>query len=252
MLNLIDLHNKHVLVTGASSGIGKEVSIQLSRLGANVSMVARSYDKLNDVITQLEGSGHHFYPFDLCQIDGISGLMLEVVKNGGALDGFVHCAGITVNRPLRMFRYEEEHRVMLTNFYSFLEISKNITKKNYFNAGLSIVAISSISSTLCRASQITYSASKAALNAAVKCMALELSSKKVRVNAILPAMIKTQMYEEHKSRYNRDDDFFKKGGAIGAGEPTDVANLIAFLLSDASKFITRDEIELTGGYYGQL
>ena len=86
----------------------------------------------------------------------------------------------------------------------------------------------------------------------MKCMALELSDKGIRVNAILPAMIRTDMYEEHKKRYGRDDDFFKKGGAMGAGEPIDVANMVAFLLSDMAKFVTRDEIELTGGYYGQL
>lgn len=252
MDKLIDLVNKHVLITGASSGIGRETAIHLGRLGASISVVARREKELSSLCAVLPGRGHKYFPYDLIDINGIPGLIKNIVAENGPIDGFVHCAGVTVNRPLKMFNFEEEHKVMLVNYYSFIEISKMVSKKGNFNRGMSIVAISSISSVLCRQGQLTYSSSKAALNAAVKCMALELSEKGIRVNAILPAMIKTAMYEEHKERYDRDDDFFKKGGAMGAGEPLDVANMVAFLLSDMAKFVTRDEIELTGGYYGQL
>lgn len=252
MKETINLEKKHILVTGASSGIGQEMAIRLSSLGAKISMTARREERLKCVFEMLEGEDHHYFPGDLADLSTLPGLVKAVTEAGGMLDGFVHCAGVTVNRPLKMFNYAEEHKVMLVNFYSFLEISRLISRRGFFNHGMSIVAISSISSVLCRPAQITYSASKAALNAAVKCMALELSDKGIRVNAILPAMIKTEMYEEHKKRYNRDDGFFKKGGAMGAGDPVDVANMAAFLLSDMAKFVTRDEIELTGGYYGQL
>ncbi|MDY2984831.1 MAG: SDR family oxidoreductase [Synergistes jonesii] len=252
MDKLIDLEGKHILITGASSGIGRETTLHLSRLGAKVSVVARRENELKNLCETLSGEGHRYFRFDLTDISGIPPLVKDIVAGGGPLDGFVHCAGITVNRPLKMFSFADEHKVMLVNYYSFVEISKIISRRGNFNRGMSIVAISSISSVLCRQGQLTYSSSKAALNAAVKCMALELSEKGIRVNAILPAMIKTAMYEEHKERYDRDDDFFKKGGAMGAGEPLDVANMVAFLLSDMARFVTRDEIELTGGYYGQL
>lgn len=252
MEELIDLKGKHILITGASSGIGRATALRLGSLGAKLSLVARRENELKTVCSALPGEGHKYYQYDLTNIDGIAALVHSIVDENGMAGGFVHCAGITVNRPLKMFSFAEEHKVMLVNYYSFIELSKQLSKRGNFAKGMSIVAISSISSVLCRQGQLSYSSSKAALNAAVKCMALELSDKGIRVNSILPAMIRTEMYEEHKKRYGRDDDFFKKGGAMGVGEPIDVANMAAFLLSDMAKFVTRDEIELTGGYYGQL
>ena len=252
MINPMDLTGKFVMVTGASSGIGRETAIQCSKLGAKVVVVARREKELRETIDLMNGKGHNYYTFDLSNVGGIEDLVSKIVKENGPFDGFVHSAGISSNRPIQMFKYDKVHDVMIVNFYSFLELVRVISKKNNFNPGLSIVGISSIASIACKPSQTVYSASKAAMNAAIKCLALELSSKKIRINALIPSMISTNMWKHYKAAYNRDENFYKTGGSLGVGEPVDVALMAAYLLSDAAKFITRDEIQITGGYHGQV
>ncbi len=252
MINPMDLTGKLVLVTGASSGIGRETAIQCSKLGARVVVVARREKELRETIDLMDGNGHAHYTFDLANIDGIEEIVSNLVKENGPVDGFVHSAGIASTRPIQMFTHDKVHDLMVVNFYSFLELIRIISKKKNFNPGLSIVGISSIASITCKSGQTVYSASKAAMNAAIKCLALELSSKKIRINALIPSMIATSMWERYKAAYNRDETFYKTGGSLGVGQPSDVALMAAYLLSDAAKFITRDEIQITGGYHGQV
>lgn len=252
MLNPMDLTGKVVLVTGGSSGIGREICILCSRLGARIAMVARREEQLLETLRLMEGSGHTYYSFDLSDIDETEALVSGLAEENGRFDGFVHCAGVSLSRPVKMLDHANLHNVMKINFYSFIELVRAISKKKNFNPGLSIIGISSMASVICKPGQTAYSASKAAMNAAIKCMALELSSKEIRINSILPGMIATEMWELHKATYNRDESYYRTGGALGVGVPADVANMAAFLLSDASKFITRDEIHVAGGYHGQV
>jgi NAD(P)-dependent dehydrogenase (short-subunit alcohol dehydrogenase family) len=248
----MDLTGKFVMVTGASSGIGRETAIQCSKLGAKVVIVARREKELGETIDLMDGKGHSYYTFDLSNVGGIEDLVSKIVKENGPFDGFVHSAGISVKRPVMMLKYKDLHEAMLINFYSFFELVRVISKKNNFNPGFSIVGISSIASITCKPGQAGYSASKAAMNAAMKCMALELSSKNIRINTILPGMISTDMWQRYKTLHNRDERHYKTGGALGVGQPEDVAYMAAYLLSGAAKFITRDEIQITGGYHGQV
>ncbi|NCA80748.1 MAG: SDR family oxidoreductase [Sphingobacteriia bacterium] len=252
MINPMDLTGKIVLITGASSGIGRETAIQCSKLGARLVVVARREKELREAIDLMDGKDHSYYTFDLANIEGIEDLVSKIVKENGPIDGFVHSAGIGSTRPIHIFTHDKVHDVMVVNFYSFLELVRIISKKNNFNPGLSIVGISSMASITCKTGQTAYSASKAAMNAAIKCLALELSSKKIRINALLPSMIATSMWERCKSDYNRDESYYKTGGGLGVGQPLDVAQMAAYLLSDAAIFITRDEIQITGGYHGQV
>lgn len=252
MINPMDLTGKLVLVTGGSSGIGREICIFCSRLGARIAMIARREDKLSETLGLMEGFGHTYYSFDLSDIEGTDALVSRLVDENGRLDGFVHCAGVSPSRPVKMLDHANLHNVMKINFYSFIELVRAVSKMKNFNPGLSIIGISSIASVTCKPGQTAYSASKAAMNAAMKCMALELSSKKIRINSILPGMIATEMWELYKATYNRDEGYYRTGGALGVGGPDDVANMAAFLLSDAAKFITRDEIHVAGGYHGQI
>ena len=252
MINPMDLSGKKILVTGASSGIGKETALHAARLGASVIMIARGEDLLQETLNQMEAGDHRYYPADLSQIDQIEELTARIRVDNGPFDGFVHCAGITENRPIKMFKYENVHRLMLINFYSYIELIRCITKRGAYNEGMSIVGISSIAAVTCKAAQTIYAASKAAMNTATKCLAMELSSKNIRLNTIVPAMIETDMSKKYMERYNRTNDFFKADGGMGVGEPIDVANMAVYLLSGAAKFITRSEIEITGGYHGQV
>jgi len=139
---------------------------------------------------------------------------------------------------------------MSVNFYSFLEISKQFSKKKYNDNGGSIVAISSIASKVGARGLTAYCASKGAIESAVRAMSLELALKNIRVNSICPSMIETQIYADLKDLVNNKDfeDELKKRQILGVGKPEDVAYVAAFLLSDASQFITGTSINVDGGY----
>ncbi len=249
MYNLIDLSNKHILITGASSGIGIETAILVSKLGARVSLVGRSKQTLESVFSQLDGTGHNLFEFDLTNLNEIEFLIKSVVENSGIIDGFVHSAGIEMTRPLKMLKVNLYKDVFDINTISALEITRLISKNNIINNGASIIFISSIVGILGQAGKTAYSASKGALIAASKCLSLELASKGIRVNTILPALVETEMSSKILESLSEDSKYnILKMHPLGFGKAIDVANSAAFLLSPASKWITGVEFIVDGGY----
>lgn len=249
MMNPMDLTGKKIIVTGASSGIGRETCILLSKLSAKVIMIARREEKLKDTLSELNGLEHLYYCYDLKDIDGIENMIKQIIKKNGPVDGFVHSAGIGNYRPLNMIKPKFLREVMEVNFYSFVEIVRCITKRNCFNEGMNIVGVSSISSQQGNQTKTAYCASKAAMDAAIRCMAKELAPKKVRVNSVVPALIKTKLYDVFLDMGSDSEDAKNVMARqyLGLGEPIDVANMIAYLLSDAAKFITGTSIPIDGG-----
>lgn len=248
MINPMDLTGKTILVTGASDGIGKATSVLLSQLGARVIMVARNEAKLQSAIETLDGSQHRWFIYDLKEIEGIELFIKGLVKELGPFDGFVHCAGIGTMRPLNMLKYTYLHDIMLINFYSFIEVSRCISKKGRFGDKMSIVGISSISSIEGYKAKTAYCASKAAMDGAIRAMAKELAEKNIRINSIIAGFIKTEMFERYKERTGtQEDDVQFDKYCLGLGEPVDVANAIAFLLSDSSRIITGTGLVVDSG-----
>ncbi len=246
MKQMIDLTKRRILVTGASSGIGRETAILLSELGAEVVLIGRNEERLASTVSQMQGEKHSIIAYDLKNIEGIEELIQSIVNESGKrLDGMVHCAGMTRITSLRMLDYKKLEEVMRVNFYSFVELVKQYSNKKNNNGG-SIVAVSSVAALKADKGQIAYGSSKAAVNTAIIAMAKELAKKNIRVNGVMPGFIRTQMSE----------DFFLKAGdevdtrqLLGIGAPIDVANMIAFLLSDASKFVTGANFRVDGGKY---
>ena len=247
MINPLDFTGKQILITGAAVGIGKETAILLSKLGARVILLDINEDGLREALSCLEGKGHHFFRYDLSDLDGIEPKIKEIVSTYGPFDGFVHCSGVRCRRPLSMITPKVLNEVMSLNFGSFVEIVRCITKKNHFNEGLSIVGISSISSQRGGSSVTAYAASKAAMDCAVRCLAKELASKKIRLNTVVPAQINTPAYAELLKMNGANDETLSRQ-YLGLGEPIDVANVIAFLLSNSSRFITGSAIPVDGGF----
>ena len=249
MKNVVDLNGKKILITGASSGMGAETAKLCSQLGAKLVLVARREEKLQEVLGQLEGEGHRYYAFDLSKVDEIEDFIKNLIAETGPLDGYVHSAGISSTRPLKMIKPNILREVMEINFNSFVEITRCITKRKSFNPGLSIVGISSISSTLGNQTKTAYCASKAAMDAVVRCFAKELAPNGIRANTVCPGMIDTAIYEKFKD--NAGDSYDAKMRMdrqyLGLGKPLDVANMIVFLLSDASRLITGANIGVDGG-----
>lgn len=249
MFNMVDLTDKKILITGASSGMGAETARLCSKLGAKIVMAARREEKLIEVEKTLEGSGHKYYVFDLSNVEQIEHFIKQIVSECGALDGFVHSAGIGSTRPLKLLKPNVLKAVMDVNYFSFVEIIRSITKRNCYNSGLSIVGISSIASQQGNQTKTAYSASKAAMDATVRCLAKELHRNKIRVNTVNPAWINTDIYQEFldNSGDSEDAKIIMSRQYMGLGEPIDVSNMIAYLLSDAAKFITGSNIVLDGG-----
>ena len=249
MINPMDLTGKLVLVTGASSGIGKETAIQISRLGARVVLVARRVEQLEETSKLMEGNSHKFYSFDLSKVETIEAFIKNVVSENGQFNGFVHCAGISPMRPLSMTKYENIITAMNVNFFAFVEIIRCITKKGCFYDGGSIVGISSVSSIKGNKSKLSYCASKAAMDAAIRCIAFELKDKKIKINSIMPGWVSTEMYEYYKDNFNNTNESNErlKRQFLGVSKPVEIANLVAFLLSDATNTITGTSVLIDGG-----
>ena len=250
MFDFLDLKDKRIFVTGASSGIGREIAILLSKLGAKTILAARNEERLKQTMNVLEGSDHGYYCFDFKEISGIEELMQHIVDDIGKLDGFVHCAGITKEIPLQLTVFEAIHEIMLTNFYSFIEITRVFAKKKINNNGGSIVVMSSTLSLVGASAMSAYSASKAAIDGAVRALARELHSKNIRINSVMPGGVKTSMGDKYLEAFG-DTEYAKysvQRQYMGIMEPSYIANLIAFLLSSASFYINGKAIPVDGGY----
>lgn len=250
MDNPMDLSGKYIMVTGASSGIGKGIAKFLSKLGANLIMLARSEERLKETLNALEPGDHSYYLLDLNRLDEIEGIFVKVCSQGRKLDGLVHSAGISLTIPLQYLKMNDLKNIMTVNFYSFMELVKQFSRKKYSNGGGSIVAVSSISSRVGARGLAAYCASKGALDSSIRALALDLAAKNIRINSVAPGIIDTQIYDDLKDIVNNNDfeEKLKERQLLGVGKPEDVAYAAAFLLSDASRFITGTSLVLDGGY----
>ena len=248
MNNFFSLQGQKILITGASDGIGKSTSILLSRFGAKLILVGRNPEKLISVQQMLEGEGHSLHSYDLRDIEGIEPFVKTLVEQHGPLDGFVHCAGISGLRPLKMTYYSYLHDMMLVNFYSFVELVRSLTLKGNFHKNMSIVSMSSAASLRGEKSKTAYSASKAAMDGAIRSMAKELADKSIRINSIVAGFVNTDMFERYKQKSGIDEsnEAFSKY-ALGLIQPDEIAQLIAFLLSEHAAHITGSGMVVDSG-----
>lgn len=250
MENIISLEERRIVVTGASSGIGKDTAILLSRMGAKIVLVARRKEKLCEVMDSLSGEGHAFYCADLRQIDEIEDLVKTIVAQQGKLDGLVYAAGVTIPIPLMQFKPEKVRDMFDINFFGFYEIVRQICKKGRFNEGMRIVGISSTAATIGNKTQSVYSASKAAMDGAVRSIAREVADKKICINTVAPGMTATDMYANYLNKNGEDsktNQELLRRQYLGIANTTDIANAIAYLISPAARFITGTSLLVDGG-----
>ena len=246
-MSLTSLNNKNILVTGASSGIGKETAILLSSLGANVIIAGRNAERLTLTFEQLVSTNNNIkLAFDVNDEDAVASIASQLPM----IDGIVHAAGIMQTLPFKFINRTAINEIINTNFLSPLFLTQAIVKAKRLNKGASLVFVSSIGGNIIGSKgNLMYSASKGALNAALKVLALEMAPQKIRVNNIAPGMVKTEMWNTENSLFSAEqlaDD--EKKYPLGYGEPIDVANAAAFLLSDAGKWITGSTLIIDGGF----
>ena len=243
---MIELSNRIILITGAGSGIGRETAIVASKLGARVVMLDVSEDGLKDTQAALSDAQHCYYVVDLTDTDAIGQTIKDIVGKYGAISGLVHCAGISSRKPLNVLKKEGFSNVMDVNFFAFVELVKQVTRKDRFTDGGSIVVMSSISSLKGYKAKTEYCVSKAAVDAFVRCMALELAPKRIRINSVMPGEVLTPMGVKSREIAVAAGTTIENA-PLGPTDPQEVANLIAFLLSDATKTITGTSICIDGG-----
>lgn len=244
------LSGKTILVTGASSGIGRECAVSFSKRGAKVILTGRNQEGLRSTASECNKYFDcAWYSYDLANLSGIGDLVSAVVEKHGPINGFLHAAGIQKTLPYTHNSVDDFHSIYDVNFLSAIELIKFLSKKNNKGYNPRYVLISSITAVVGRPGVVAYSASKGAMVSAVRTLSIELATKGIAINCISPGTIMTPLMESMMESLTEEQRQKRKEGfLIGLGQPSDVANTAIFLLSDASRWITGQNIVVDGGY----
>ncbi len=237
MINPMELTGKHIIITGASSGIGRQTCIQASKLGARISLIARNEERLAETISLMDGTGHKSYSYDLNNTGEIDALIQTIVNENSPIDGLVHCAGLGINRPLKLLKPDFLQNILAGHLFAFVEIVRACSAKKRANENASFVGISSVAAFHGNKTQGAYSAAKAAMNAVVHPFAKELAPKKIRINTIAFGMVETDMYKGFLESGGNNEELLNDQ-YLGIIPREYAANAICFLLSDMSKYMT--------------
>lgn len=245
MYNPFSLENKTILVTGASSGIGRAIAIECAKMGAKVVVTGRNETRLQETHSLLEGNQPDYIVADLSVNEDV----VRVSKELSTLNGLVNCAGLTKVAPFPFATRDSFEEVMNVNFFAPTELTRLLVKSKKIGKGSSIVFISSVSGVYCSAiASSIYSASKGAVNGLVKGIALDLASKGIRVNCVNPGMIDTHIFSEGKITQEQLKEDTERYPLRRYGKPEEVAYAVIYLLSDASSWTTGSNLLIDGGY----
>lgn len=250
MFNPLDLSAKLILVTGASSGIGRATALVLSRLGARVILTGRREQALQETLCAMEEpKNHSVFVADLTETDAIPSLVLQQVERAGApLQGIVHSAGVGKPMSIRMTSRLSVEAMMAINVYAALALLRAMSGKNVTSSrGGSVVLMSSVAALVASPGLVAYSGTKSALLGITKSAALEFASKRVRVNCIVPGYVKTPMLDQAEDAFVGFEQV-KNKQFLGLTEAEDIGVLAAYLLSDASRAVTGAAFLIDGGF----
>lgn len=243
--NPFSLKNKTILITGASSGIGKATALQCSKMGAKLIITGRNLERLKEVYNELEQNNHLIIQADLSNADDLELLVNSLEK----IDGLVHSAGILETTPFSFTSNKKLSETMRINFEAPFILTQKLIKTKKIKNNSSVVFVSSLSGYSTGAIGLSaYSASKGAICATVRVIALELAPKKIRVNSVCPGMVKTEMNSGNNKLFQEQlEEDELRNYPLGYGTADDIANTNVFLLSDASKWITGTNLVIDGG-----
>lgn len=248
MMSPFSLKGKTILVTGASSGIGRGIAIECSKMGAIVVLNARNEERLKETISMMDGDNHQMIIADISSQEEIDRLVAGVP----VLDGCVLCAGIPQVCPVKHFKRQDIEDIFSVNTFAPIMITSSLVKKKQIRKGSSVVLVESISGVFVGTKgDVSYNASKAALNGFLKGAALELAMQGIRINAVNPGLVPTNILtltnemfaESHHTDIMLDSYPLKRYGT-----PEDIAYGCIYLLSDASSWVTGTNLVIDGGY----
>jgi len=244
-MNAFDLSGKTILVTGASSGLGRQTAITASEFGARVVITGRNAQRLEETLSLLKGDGHQMEMADLTVQSDIDRLVAALP----ALNGVVHSTGISDLSPARFITSATINNTFSISFNASVLLTAGLLgKKKLTKDNCSIVFISSISTRYPFVGGAMYISAKAALEAYARVLALELAPKGIRVNCVAPAFVRTPMLDETATNYSQEAvNMIEARQIMGLGDPVDVANSIVYYLADASKWVSATSLVLGGG-----
>lgn len=251
--SFLDYAGRWVVVTGASSGLGRAVAVELVRHGARAILVGRDQARLEETAVEIGGGEHRILSLDLARHDLIAPEIARIHQETGPIYGLCHAAGVVDTRPLQSNKVETIQRQLDVNLLAGLELARVICRRDVMTPeGGSLLFISSVYGHVGMAGQIGYCATKGAMIVAVRAMAIELARRNIRVNSVSPGLVLTGMTEralgvlsdEHVER-------LKAAHPLGPGHPDDVARAVAFLLAPGTRWITGADLAVDGGYTAQ-
>lgn len=230
---------KTVLVTGASSGLGRHIAVTLARRGARLVITGRDIERLQATYADLPGHGHVSLVADLTHVDDRD----RLAQAAGVLNGVVHCAGLQKHCPVRQLSESLMIEMFQVNFLAPVMLTQRLLEANAVAQQGSIVFMLSTAAHIGTRGLGPYSAMKAGLLGMIKCLALEQAKRKIRVNGISPSAIATPMWDAHQTLLEEQ----KARHPLGLGTPDDVANGVVYMLSDASRWVTGTSLVMDGG-----
>lgn len=243
---------KNFLITGAGSGIGRQISIDLARMGAFIFLLDINKNELHETVKLCISEKTKIINADLCQLDSLEDILIAALE-GRHLDGLVHCAGVSQLSPLKTLDMNKALNTYLINSHAAIFLSKFCSSYRVSSKlGASFVFISSIYGHVGSSANSAYAMSKSAITGLVKSLAIELAPKKIRVNSIIPGFIETPMLSKLSENFEAEYvDRLKTLHPLGLGKVSDISNAILFLLSQKSRWITGSELVVDGGYTAQ-
>ena len=248
--NPMQLSGHRIMVTGASSGLGRACSQLIAQLGGEVILVARDKDRLAATHATLDNDSHQVEVFDLQDTESIPAWMKDIVGRGGKpVSGLVHCAGIEITMPIRTMKLSDYESMNTVNVTAGLQLAKGFRQRGVSSTPGSIVFISSVAAIKAKAGMVGYAAGKSALNGMARALAVELAREKIRVNVITAGLVRTEMANQmlHNMTESQINDVVNEH-LLGLGDPCDIANCVAFLLGEAGRWITGANFVVDGGY----
>lgn len=250
--NPFSLSGKNFLVTGAASGMGRAASVVLSKLGASLILADINSEGLKETRENTKPTDK-LLPIDLTKAPLIKDAILKIIPESGKLHGFVHFAGKPYISPLKTISEAKCAEIYSLNTYAALELAKIFTNRNvYAGEKGSIVFISSVYGVVGSAANVGYAMSKSALHGITKALSIELAAKGIRVNCVAPGFVKTKMMTDNNGSFSDGhDEVLNKLHPLGLGDPEDIAFSVAYLLSDAAKWVTGTILNIDGGFTAQ-
>lgn len=248
--NPFSLEGRNIIVTGASSGIGQQVAITCSYMGARIALIGRNKERLEQTRKQLEGDEHVVVSYDLTNLEGMKVMVAGIVSQMGPIDGLVNCAGISATLPFKLMSPNRVEEMFKTNVFATIELTKQVLgMKNVSKQGASVIFFASVMGCVGENAKSLYSLTKGALISGCRSLAVEYAPKKIRVNVVSPGVVETAI--NRNQPYLADPERRKATEALhplGLGSTDDIANACVYLLSDASRWVTGQNLIVDGGY----